>query len=55
MTENKKPRRAKGTGTIKKRTVTRNGRDYEFWEAAVTIGYDPGTGRQLRKTYTGKT
>ena len=48
-------RRAKGTGNIRKRTVTRNGKEYTFWEAAVTTGYDPGTGQQIRKTYTGKT
>ena len=51
----KDTRRAKGTGNIRKRTVTRNGKEYTFWEAAVTIGYDPGTGQQIRKTYTGKT
>lgn len=48
-------RRAKGTGNIRKRTVERGGKSYTFWEAAVTIGYDPGTGQQIRKTYTGKT
>ena len=51
----KDTRRAKGTGNIRKRTVTRNGKEYTFWEAAVTTGYDPGTGHQIRKTYTGKT
>ena len=48
-------RRAAGTGSIRKRSVIRNGKKYEFWESAVTIGYDPGTGQQIRKTYTGKT
>ncbi len=51
----KASRRAAGTGTIHKKTVTRNGRTYSFWEAQVTTGYDPGTGKQIRKTYTGKT
>ena len=51
----KDTRRAKGTGNIRKRTVMRNGKEYTFWEAAVTTGYDPGTGQQIRKTYTGKT
>ena len=54
MASEKKPRRAKGTGTIRKRTVIRNGKEYSFWEASVTVGYDPGTGQQVRKTYTGK-
>ena len=54
MAETKK-RSAKGTGNLRKRTVERGGKPYTFWEAAVTIGYDPGTGKQIRKTYTGKT
>lgn len=55
MAETKRTRRAKGTGNIRKRTVERGGTSYTFWEAAATIGYDPGTGKQIRKTYTGKT
>ena len=55
MPENKKPRRAKGTGNLRKRTVERDGKPYTYWEAAVTVGYDPGTGKQVRKTFTGKT
>ena len=51
----KDTRRAAGTGSIRKRAVMRNGKEYTFWEAAVTTGYDPGTGQQIRKTYTGKT
>lgn len=48
-------RRAKGSGTINKRTVTRNGKQYTFWEAQITTGYDAGTGKQIRKTFTGQT
>ena len=51
----KDTRRAKGTGNLRKRTVERGGKPYTYWEAAVTVGYDPGTGQQIRKTYTGKT
>lgn len=51
----KETRRAQGTGSIYKRTVTRNGKEYSYWEAQVTLGYDPGTGKQIRKAYTGKT
>ena len=51
----KDTRRAKGTGTLRKRTVERDGKPYTYWEAAVTVGYDPGTGKQIRKTFTGKT
>ena len=46
---------AGGTGTIRKKTVTRNGKSYTFWEARYTAGYDPGTGKQIQKSITGKT
>ena len=46
---------AKGSGTIRKKTVTRNGRKYEYWEARVTTGRDPGTGKQIQRSFTGKT
>ena len=51
----KDTRRAKGTGALRKRAVERDGKPYTYWEAAVTVGYDPGTGKQIRKTFTGKT
>lgn len=50
----KSTRRAQGTGCIYKKTVTRKGQPYTYWEAQVTVGTDPGSGRQIRKTYTGK-
>lgn len=46
---------AAGTGSIRKKTITRNGKKYEYWEARYTTGYDPGTGKQIQKTITGKT
>lgn len=46
---------AKGSGTIRKKTVTRNGKEYTYWEARVTTGRDPGTGKQLQRSFTGKT
>ena len=55
MAENKKPRRAKGTGTIQKRTVTRNGKQYTYWEAQITVGNDSGSGKQKRRAFTGAT
>lgn len=48
-------RSAKGTGTIRKKTVTRNGKKYEYWEAGTTEGADPGTGKQVQRSITGKT
>ena len=46
---------AAGTGTIRKKTITRNGKQYTYWEARATVGYDPGTGKQLQRSFTGKT
>lgn len=48
-------RSANGTGTIRKKTVTRGGRKYEYWEARYTEGADPGTGKQVQRSITGKT
>ena len=46
---------AAGTGTIRKKTVTRDGKEYTYWEARFTEGYDPGTGKQIQRSITGKT
>lgn len=46
---------AKGTGTIRKKTVTRSGKEYTYWEARITTGRDPGTGKQIQRSFTGKT
>lgn len=48
-------RAANGNGTIRKKTVTRNEKEYTYWEARCTVGYDPGTGKQVQKSITGKT
>jgi len=47
-------RNAKGMGTIRERTVFKNGKKYVFYEGQITIGINPGTGKQQRKTFTGK-
>lgn len=46
---------AAGTGTIRKKTVIRSGKEYTYWEARYTEGYDPGTGKQIQRSLTGKT
>lgn len=46
---------AKGAGTIRKKTVVRNGKPYTYWEARITTGRDPGTGKQIQRSFTGKT
>ena len=48
-------RSAAGSGSIRKRTVERKGKEYTYWEARYSVGYDPGTGKQIQKTITGKT
>ena len=46
---------ASGTGTIRKKTVTRSGKEYTYWEARYTEGVDPGTGKQIQRSISGKT
>lgn len=48
-------RAAQGSGTIRKKTVTRNGKQYTYWEARITVGRDPGTGKQIQQSFSGKT
>lgn len=48
-------KRAKNEGTIYRKTVVRGGKKYSYWEAQVTVGYDPGTGKRVRKTFTAPT
>jgi integrase len=55
MAQRKNSRNANGTGTIRKKTVVRNGVTYAFWEARYTAGTNPGTGKPVRKSITGKT
>ncbi|MGN8968683.1 tyrosine-type recombinase/integrase [Intestinimonas sp. HCP28S3_D6] len=53
--KNETGRAANGSGSIRKRTVTKNGKSYTYWEARVTVGHDPITGRQVQRSITGKT
>ena len=48
-------RSAAGSGSIRKKVVKRNGKEYVYWEARYTEGTDPGTGRQIQRSVTGKT
>lgn len=48
-------RAAQGAGTIRKKTVTRKGKEYTYWEARITTGRDPGTGKQIQRSFSGKT
>lgn len=55
MARKNRTRAAQGSGTIRKKTVTRNGQTYTYWEARLTVGCDPGTGKQIQKSFSGKT
>lgn len=44
-----------GAGSIRKKTVVRNGTEYTYWEARFTTGFDPSTGKQKQRSITGKT
>ena len=55
MARKKNTRAAQGSGTIRKKTVTRKGKEYTYWEARYTEGIDPGTGKQVQRSITGKT
>ncbi len=55
MSRKTNTRAAQGTGTIRKKTVTRNEKTYTYWEARITTGRDPGTGKQIQRSFTGST
>ena len=41
MSRTKNSRAAQGAGTIRKKTVTRKGATYAYWEARITTGSIP--------------
>ncbi len=46
---------ASGAGNLRKKIVTRDGKQYTYWEGRITTGYDPGTGKQIVRSFSGKT
>lgn len=48
-------RKANGEGSIRKKTIEIDGKVYTAWEGRISIGRDPGTGKQIRKSVSGKT
>ena len=48
-------KRANGAGTVRKVTRMIGGKKYEYWEARYTDGVDLGTGKQRRRSISGKT
>ena len=55
MANNKGTRAASGAGSIRKVEKVKNGKKYTYWEARATVGTDPGTGKQIQRTFSGKT
>ncbi len=43
-----------GMGSIRKITRTINGKNYTYYEARYTAGFDPGTGKQIQRSITDK-
>ena len=50
--KNKSP---SGMGNIRKKNHTVNGKTYTYYEARYTEGFDPGTGKQIQRSISGKT
>ena len=48
-------RAASGMGSIRKTQRIVNGKKYTYYEARYTVGFHPGTGKQIQKSITGKT
>ena len=55
MPRTKAGKGAGGAGSIRKITTTRNGKTYTYWQGRYTEGFDPGTGKQIQRSITGKT
>lgn len=53
--KNESKRGVNGAGSIRKITSTKSGKEYTYWQARYTAGYDPGTGKQIQRSITGKT
>lgn len=51
----KRGQAASGDGSIRKKIVKKNGKEYTYWEARYTCGFDPETGKQKQHSISGKT
>ena len=47
-------RNTSGMGSIRKITRTVKGKNYTYYEARYTVGFDPGTGKQIQRSITDK-
>ena len=48
------PRTTSGMGSIRKVTKVVKGKEYTYYEARYTEGFDPGTGKQIQRSITDK-
>lgn len=48
-------RAANGSGSIRKVVKKKGDKEYTYWEGRYTTGFDPGTGKQVQRTVSGKT
>ena len=55
MPRTKTGKGAGGAGSIRKITTIRNGKTYTYWQGRYKEGFDPGTGKQIQRSITGKT
>jgi len=55
MSHKNNSRSANGCGSMRKKTTIKNGKSYVSWEGRLTVGYDPGTGKQIQRSFSGKT
>ncbi len=55
QSKNTRNKAASGMGNIRKKTCTVNGKTYIYYEARYTEGFDPGTGKQIQRSISGKT
>lgn len=55
QSKTKNKRSASGMGNIRKVTKISNGKEYTYYEARYTAGFDPGTGKQIQRSISGKT
>lgn len=55
QTTGKRKRAAPGMGTIRKVSKFAKGKEYIYYEARYTLGFDPMTGKQIQRSITGKT
>ena len=54
-TSSKSKRAPQGMGSIRKVQRTTKGKTYTYYEARYSVGFDPGTGKQVQRSITGKT